>query len=156
MINSSSYLNRHTGDPRLNEIEQRLRKGTFLKGDERPLGRILEDDAMTVAALDMDLETITDMMGRLYEEGKRGLGDPVIIDDRYEVTVREDRGIIASPWGDHFAAPKAVIEAKNLTTGQKLRFSALSLHLLRHYGFFQGVGSPFRTEPRQLLDFFGT
>jgi len=135
-------------------IEEELRHGNYLRGDDRPLFRILEDDKAEVTRLGMDLDTITDKMRRLFEEGRKGFGDPVVVDEVYEVAVFEYRGIIVSPWLDHHAAPKAVVDTRNLKTGRRLRFSLLSLHLIRNYSFFQGKGSPFRINPRSLHEFF--
>jgi len=154
MTSSDESPSTHTGDPQLAKIEKRLRRGNYLKGDDRPLAKILEEDASEVARLGMDLDQITSKMKRFYDMGRKALGDPVIVDENFEVTVREDRGILASPWGDHFAAPKAMVSATNLNTGKTLEFTILGWHLIRTHGFFQGRGSPFRIEPSQLDDFF--
>lgn len=154
MTSSSKRESQYTGDPRLALIEKELRRGNYLRGDERPLIRILQDDKAVVDHLGMDIQTITDKMKRLFEEGRKGLGDPVVVDETYEVTVLEYRGRVASPWRDQHAEPKAVVEARNLRTGQRLKFSPLSLYLIRNYGFFQGKGSPFRINPRSLYEFF--
>jgi hypothetical protein len=135
-------------------IEEELRHGNYLRGDERPLQRIIDDDEAEVVRLGMDLVTITDKMKRLFEEGRKGFGDPVVVDEAYEVIVFEYRGSLPCPWMDQHAVPKAVVEARNLKTGQRVRFSLLSLHLIRNYGFFQGKGSPFRIDPSLLHDFF--
>jgi hypothetical protein len=144
----------HTGDPYLAEIEGSLRHGNYFRGDERTLARILEDDAEEVSWLGMDLEEIGARMKRLYKEGRHGLGDPVTVDGTSEVVVSEARGILACPFRDHFASPKAIVEATNLRTGRTLRFSVLGWHLIQEHGFFQGTGNPFRIEPRDLHDFF--
>ena len=154
MTNSSEPPEQHTGDPYLAEIERSLRHGNYLREDERTLARILEDDAEEVSRLGMDLEEIGDRMKKLYEEGQRGLGDPVTVDGTFEVVVIEARGILACPFRDHFPSPKVIVEAANLKTGRTLRFSVLGWHLIQEHGFFQGKGSPFRIEPRDLYDFF--
>lgn len=154
MTSSSEQDSRHTGDPRMARIEEHLRRGNYLRGDERPLQRILDDDEAAVTRLGMDLEALADKMQRLFEEGRKGFGDPVVVDEAYEVTVLEYRGTTPSPWTDQHAIPKAVVEARNLRTGRRLRFSLVSLHLIRNYSFFQGKGSPFRLEPRELYEFF--
>lgn len=138
----------------LEEIEKELRAGNYLKDDDRPLKRIMEDDAREVAVLDLDLDLITSRMEKLYEEGRKGLGDPVNVEDTFRVVVREDRGIIACPWFDHFASPKAIVEVENIKTGERLTYSVLALHMIRNHCFFQGKGSPFRIEPAELHDFF--
>ena len=144
----------HTGDPRTAEIEKELRRWKYLKGDDRPLARIIEEDMAEVTHLDMDLEEITARMKHLYDEGRTGFSDAVRVDDTYEVSVREDRGIIPCPFGDHYPSPKAIVQATNLKTGKKLTFSILAWHLIQAHNFFQGKGSPFRIEPRNLHDFF--
>lgn len=154
MTSSSEHDSRHTGDPRMARIEEQLRHGNYLRGDERPLQRILDDDEAEIVHLGMDLEAVTDKMRHLFEQGRKALGDSVVVDDAYEVTVLEYRGTTPSPWMDQYSSPKAVVEARNVRTGRTLRFSLLSLHLIRNYGFFQGKGSPFRIEPRDLYEFF--
>ncbi len=154
MTSSDESASTHTGDPRLAEIEKRLHRGNYLRGDDRPLARILEEDAAEVTRLEMDLEDVTSKMKRLYDLGRKGLGDTVIVDVIFEVSVREERGILAGPWGDQFAAPKATVTAVNLRNGKTLTFSVLGWHLIRSHGFFQGMGSPFRIEPKELHDFF--
>ena len=154
MTSSSEHDSRHTGDPRMARIEEQLHHGNYLRGDDRPLQRILDDDEAEVVRLGLDIEAVTDQMRGLFEQGRKALGDPIMVDDAYEVTVHEYRGTTPSPWMDHYSSPKAVVEARNLRTGRTLRFSLLSLHLIRNYGFFQGKGSPFRIEPRDLYEFF--
>jgi hypothetical protein len=47
-----------------------------------------------------------------------------------------------------------MVEAVNLKTGKRLRFTVLGWHLIQAHGFFQGKGSPFRIEPVDLNEFF--
>ncbi len=156
MTNSpDEAVNRHTGDPELVAIEKRLRKGTYLKDDERPLARILEDDAAEANRLGLDVEAAGRLLRRLYEEGRKGFGDPVIVDDEFEVSVREDRGFLACPFGDRYPGRKAIIYAKNLTNGRTITYSVLACHLIEAHGFFQGQGSPWRVEPKDVHEFMG-
>ena len=154
MTSSHDEGSQHTGDPRIAAIEKELRRWKYLKGDDRPLARIIEDDMAEVNRLGIDLEEITARMKRLYDEGRTGFGDAVIVDDTFEVRVREDRGMLACPFHDHHPSAKAVVDALNLKTGNRLKFSILAWHLIEAHHFFQGKGSPFRIEPQQLHDFF--
>ena len=141
-------------DPNLFEIEEKLRKGNFYRGESRQLSRLIEDDMTMVSSLDMDVEFVTSEMDRLYREARNGFGDPVIVDGKYEVVVREDRGRLACPWGDRFFAPKIVVYAKNIKNGESISFSLLGIHMIRNHRFFQGKGSPFRIDPMALKQFF--
>lgn len=141
-------------DPKLFEIEEKLRQGNYLKDENRSLNRLLEDDAALIASLNMDMAFVISQLDMFYKEASEGLGEPVLLENSYEVLFREDRGKIACPWGDKFFAPKAVVYARNIKTGATLRFSVLGLHMLKRHGFFQGQGSPFRLEPKELKSFF--
>ncbi|MDQ1239514.1 MAG: hypothetical protein QG577_1700 [Thermodesulfobacteriota bacterium] len=143
-----------TADPVMAAIERELRKGNFFVGEERSLVQCLQDDAALVSRLGLDLMDITSRLKRYFEMGRAGLGDPVLVDGCVEVIVREDRGIMACPWGDHYAAPKAVVVARNIQTGTVITYSLLALHLVSAHGFFQGRHSPFRIDPFMLRDFF--
>jgi hypothetical protein len=154
MTNTTDRLSRLKRELSLEELEQELRRWNYLLGEDRPLAKLLQDDAAEVLRLGLDLREVTAKMERLYREGRRGLGAPVLVDDSFQVTVREDRGIIPCLWRDHFASPKAIIEAVNLKNGRTLTFSVLGWHLISAHGFFQGKGSPFRMEPRVLFEFF--
>jgi hypothetical protein len=141
-------------DPNLFETEENLRKGNFLRGESRQLARIIEEDLILVNRLDLDIESVTTEMNRLYRDAVKGLGDPVIVGGKYEVVVREDRGKAPCPWGDKFFAPKTIVYARNLENGRSITFSVLGMHMIRNHGFFQGTKSPFRIEPLALKEFF--
>jgi hypothetical protein len=154
MTNTSDRLSRRGRELSLEELEQELRRWNYLLDEDRSLAKLLQDDAAEVLRLGLDLRDVSAKMERLYREGRKGLGAPVLVDDIFQVTVREDRGIIPCLWRDHFASPKAIIEAVNLKNGRILTFSVLGWHLISAHGFFQGKGSPFRMEPRVLFEFF--
>ena len=141
-------------DPSMLETEQRLRQGNYMRGESRQLARLVEDDFALCSTLGLDLEFICSELDRLYQKAAEGLGDPVVVDGKYEVTLREDRGKTACPWGDRFFAPKATVVARNTRTGKVIVYSALGLHMMKIHGFFQGEGSPFRINPLDLKTFF--
>ena len=141
-------------DPSLFDTEEKLRKGNFLRGESRQLSLLLEDDMATVNNIDLDIEFVTNEMDRLYREAVKGFGDSMIVDGKYEVTVREDRGKLVCPWGDKFFAPKTMVYARNIKSGKSINYSILAMHMIRNHCFFQGSGSPFRIEPLELKEFF--
>ncbi|MFH0959109.1 MAG: hypothetical protein V1897_10445 [Pseudomonadota bacterium] len=141
-------------DPNLFDTEEKLRKGNFLRGESRQLSRLLEDDMATVNKIDLDIELVTNEMERLHREAVKGFGDSVIVDGKYEVTVREDRGKLVCPFGDKFFAPKTVVHAVNVKNGRSINYSILAMHMIRNHCFFQGSDSPFRIEPLELREFF--
>jgi hypothetical protein len=153
MTSLSDNEARHKEDPVLGPIERELRKGNFLIDDDRSLARIIEEDAAECSRLGIDLDSAYFTLERLLKDGRSGLGEPVIVDETFEVRVTEYRGALPCPWQDRFFAPKAVADAANLLSGVKLRFTPLGVHLAKEHGFFQGKGSPFRMEPAALKAF---
>ncbi len=141
-------------DPQLFETEEKLHQGNYMRGEARPLSRLLDDDKALVSSLDLDMDFVTNLLDRLYHEAGAGMGDTVLVDGKYEVSLREDRGKIACPWGDRYFAPKAVVLARNIKNNQEIKYSILGLHMIRRHGFFQGSGSPFRIDPKDLKSFF--
>jgi hypothetical protein len=122
----------------------------FLGSDTRPLAEILEDDQNTVNSLGLTHEQIAERMEYLTREGKRGLGTTVTVADRFEVRVDDVRGFLPCPWAHIGLHPKTNAYVKNVETGEELMWTALSIHLIREHGFYQGRGSPYRLEPAEL------
>ena len=141
-------------DPELFETEEKLIQGNYMRGESRGLSRLIDDDKALVSSLDLDMEIVTNLLDRLYHEACAGMGDPVQVDGKYEVSLREDRGKMACPWSDRYFAPKALVSARNIKNDRTIRFSVLGLHMIKQHGFFQGIGSPFRIEPQDLKSFF--
>jgi hypothetical protein len=142
--------------PELSQVEAKMDdigRGTFLGSDRRKLGEILEQDRLEVEALGFSHRAIADRLESLGRVAKEHMGDPVLLEDRYEVTAVEARGEIPCPWshpGGLF--PKSHVELRDRVGGDSLIWTDLSVHLIREHGFYQGVGSPYRIEPAQIRE----
>ena len=144
--------------PRLDLVEREMRRigmGTFLGSDSRRLAEILDDDHELINALDLTNEQIASRLEEITHAAKESLGDRLTVEDRYEVTAEEHRGMIPCPW-EHPRGLfyKSYVELWDKKSGETLIWSDLSIHLIREHGFFQGRGSPFRLEPRVLKRVF--
>jgi hypothetical protein len=144
--------------PNLDLVEREMRRigmGTFLGSDRRRLAEILDDDHASVNAIGLTNEQIASRLEGITHTAKKNLGDPLTLEDRYEVRAEEHRGMIPCPWehprGLFF---KSYVELRDKKSGEKLIWSDLSIHLIREHGFFQGKGSPFRLEPTVLKQVF--
>ena len=144
--------------PHLDLVEREMRRigmGTFLGSDPRRLAEILDHDRESVNALGLTNEQIASRLQEVTHVAKKNLGDPLTIEDRYEVRAEEHRGMIPCPWkhpqGLFF---KSYVELRDKKSGETLIWSDLSIHLIREHGFFQGKGSPFRLEPTVLKRIF--
>jgi hypothetical protein len=72
---------------------------------------------------------------------------------RFKVKAACFRGFQESPFDD---GTKANCEATviNVATGKKLTYSLLVPHMIERYGFYEGKGTPYRVDPRAVLEVF--
>lgn len=125
--------------------------GGFLGDDDRNVTDIIEADRETMVKIGLDLEQAVPTLRHLMEEGRKGLGDTITVDGKWEVRVNEARGFIPSPFGDGIFR-KVNLEINKKGSDKLLLLSELSLHMIEAQHFFQGKGSPFRIEPSDLLE----
>ena len=72
----------------------------FLGDDQRNIVDIIEADEEEFSRLGLDFDEVVKRLRQLLEEGRRGLGEPVTIENRWIVTTSEARGHLASPFED--------------------------------------------------------
>ena len=125
----------------------------FLGEDERPLVDIIAADEQEMAHQGITFEAAAARMRYLMEEGRKGLEEPVTVDDTWIVRVSEARGFLASPFEDGIFRKvncQVQLAPGGEPAGGEILFSELSLHLFDKYHFLEGRGSSFRNEPAQL------
>lgn len=145
--------------PRDKSIRDDLAEGQwsvegFLGSDTRTLEQIIRADAVTLQSLNVTAEALGQAMRRLTREGMAGLGDPVETRG-YEIMVDEWKGLILCPFKDQRRAAKRLTVVRRLSDNKEFRWSDLSIHLIEDHGFFQGIGSTYRIEPQEIIDFLG-
>jgi len=115
----------------------------FLGSDRRNLSTILDEDGQVMRRLDLDPKDVAARLRHFMDEGRRGLGEPVTVDEQWLVKTDEARGHLACPWEDGiYRKINVTVERKD--TGEKLFYTDLSVHLLEAHGFLEGRGSAFR------------
>lgn len=140
--------------PEYTKAQQNMQPGVitsdgFLGDDTRNIVDIIEADEEEFARLGLDFDHVVATLRNLLEAGRKGLGEPVTIDDRWVVTTSEARGHLASPFEDGiFRKVNALI--RNTADESELLVSDLSLHLIEKNHFLQGKGAPFRIEPDMI------
>jgi len=142
--------------PDIQKLEDLLRSSTivaggFLGDDQRPLPEIIEADTAAVARLGYTLDEIGARMSDITEKARAGQGMIVTVDDSLDALVDDNRGRIICPWPGEDSFLKTTTTVARSDTGVTLRWSDLSIHLIRVHGFFQGHGSPFRLDPELLV-----
>ena len=136
-------------DKKIQELMQpgRLTLEGMLGHDHRTFAEIIEADLSAVNRLGVARADIAERMRELALAGRAGLGTPVVVEDIYEVTVREDRGVLPCPFGHPDRYPKCAVHLKVLETGEELHWTALGAHMIEAHGFYAGHGARFRIDP---------
>lgn len=146
--------------PELDRVEQSMRPMRlcaegFLGKDPRKLIEILTEDQGTINSLGLSHGMIAQRLKAITERAKGGWGDPVVVEDKFEVEFQEARGKISCPWGHCGLYPKTHVKLKKRETGETLIWSDLSIHLIEEHGFYQGKGSPYRLDPPEVKQILG-
>lgn len=126
----------------------------FLGEDKRDLVQIIEEDEQMMNQLGLDFEKVALWMKKLLDAAIKGLGETVLVDDTWEVSIYEARGFIPCPFKDGIFR-KRLIHVKNVKNGAEINLSELSIHLFEKHHFLQGKGSVFRIEPSVLKQVLG-
>ena len=72
---------------------------------------------------------------------------------RFTVRVLFTAGSQASPFLDDTASG-AIARVENLDTGKKLEFALLVPYMIERYGFYEGTGTPYRVDPKKVVEVF--
>jgi hypothetical protein len=126
----------------------------FLGEDGRGIADIVAADEEEFARLGLTFDTVVAELGRLRDEGSRGLGEALTVDGKWIVMAGDARGVLPCPWNDG-VFHKNGIAVRRIDTGESLIYSDLSLHLLQTHHFCQGRAFPFRLEPSAIARVIG-
>jgi hypothetical protein len=121
----------------------------FLGDDDRFLVDIIEKDEEKMNELELEYDTVVKKMRYFMEEGRKGLGESVKVDNKWLVRVDEARGFLPCPFEDGIFR-KINVTITNLDINESLTYSDLVVHLLEKHHFHQGLGSFFRIEPKKI------
>lgn len=145
--------------PELDRVQARMQPGVltlngFLGSDGRRLADILAADGAVVHSHGVTHRQLAARLDELTRRGRDLMEGEVELDGTYAVRVRDDRGVMPSPWGDgNFG--KGEVEMRHLPSGKTFRWNELTLHLVRMHGFYGGHGSEYRLEPNDLIHILG-
>ena len=143
--------------PQMQKIQKNMQPGVltlsgFLGTDTRDLIEILEADAAEVRRLGATHRMIADKMQHFRDRGMEGLGEFIDVDPHFEVRVDSVRGGIPSPFGDAGLIRKTNTTVRNKALEREIIYTDVNIHLIGKHGFYEGRGSLFRLEPRELVE----
>ncbi len=143
--------------PQMKKIEANMQPGVitlsgFLGGDDRDLASIIEADNAVVMRQGLTHEQIAARMEELSKEGLKGLGEFIKIESGFEVKVDSVRGKLPCPFGHPGIFAKVNTTVRNIKLDREITYTLLNSHLIGEHGFYEGKDSPFRLEPRDLIE----
>lgn len=130
-----------------------LTKTGFLGDDKRKLVDIIQHDEELVKSFKLDFNLIINKLEYFLNEGKKGLGEPITVENKWIVKIDEARGFIPCPFEDGVFR-KININIKKIDNNLEIDYTSLSIHMIKAHHFFQGIGSEYRLEPGILKEIF--
>lgn len=141
--------------PNEQKVMERMAPGVFcnegfLGEDTRPLGEILDEDRSTLVGLGVSAGAIGEGLAKILDQAESAYGGTVEVSPAGQAVFHEAMGRIPCPFGDG-VFHKGQVEW-TLPDGRVFRFTPLSVHLVTAHGFFQGRGSRYRLDPKEIAD----
>ncbi|MCR4421560.1 MAG: hypothetical protein GYA61_04230 [Spirochaetales bacterium] len=138
------------------KVQQRMKKGVlvldgFLGNDKRNLIDIINEDNETVKRLGLTHIIIAEKLDEFREVGLKALEESVIYKDHFEIKAEIFRGKLPCPFGEKGIYQKSEITVINKKINEQIKYSDLSIHLIKEHGFYQGIGSPYRLDPKKVV-----
>ncbi len=131
----------------------------FLGPDERLLHVLAADNRYVVDELGLthqELAKHLHAMGTIaYWQSDQNpqAGEFIYHGRRFKVSLVITTGTQLSPFRDGTESGSNVV-VENLDNGQRLRYALLVPHMIERYGFYEGKATPYRVDPRQVVEVF--
>jgi hypothetical protein len=140
-------------DRKLQELlrSSRLVAGGFMGYDRRSVSEVIDADAVELSRLGFTKEQVAERMWQITKVAISGLGTWVPVSEDLEGKVDEAKGWLICPWPHKGQVAKRITVVKVIETSESIRWSDLNTHLIGEHGFFEGKGSNFRIEPKELI-----
>lgn len=148
------------------ELEKDMRPGAksevgtskgFLGAEEKLLDILAADNDYVVGELGLTHQELARHLHNLGAIGqwqlarKRDGEEFVYRGRRFEVKCKLARAYALSPFLDE-TKTNVYAELVNRETGKQLGYSLLVPHLIERYGFYEGKGTPYRVDPRRIVE----
>jgi hypothetical protein len=134
-----------------------LSRGGFIGKDEKLLGvlamdnrYVVEERKLTHQELGRHLRILGGIGLKLKAVAKKS--EPFLYHGRrFQVSVAVSRGSQPSPFEDDTKSG-ANATLFNLDNGKNLQYALLVPEMIERYGFYEGKGTPYRVDPRRILE----
>lgn len=125
----------------------------FLGTDERPVEEIIAADQAEVEAAGLTTRQLGEFLEEIHKAADQGWESTVsLYEGKITAHSLEVNGKIPCPFGCGAKCHKAVIEVN--FCGKKLQFTPLDAHMIQEHGFFEGKGSDYRLDPKDIIELY--
>lgn len=127
----------------------------FLGQKESLIDVLIADNTYVTEELGVSHQQLADPMRFVRDEWNQKRGDLTLelAGRRYKVTGQATRGMQPSPFEDK-TGTNLDITVVNLDNNSKIKFSGLLPDMIWRYGFYEGVQTPYRVDPRAIVEVF--
>jgi len=125
----------------------------FLGPNEKLLEVMAADNAYVVDELGLTHQELAKHLHALRDLGGFEPKDVVYQGRRFRVEVLFWKGSQWSPFLDDTRTSEDA-QVESLDNGKKLKYSCLVPFMIERYGFYEGKGTPYRVEPRDVIELF--
>jgi hypothetical protein len=136
------------------ELEKKMRpkalsKVGFLGVEENLLDVLAADNALVVDQMGL---THQDLAWHLRVLAAAGDNEALAYEGRkFKIAVGTAKNFIDSPFADG-TKTNTDVKLHNLDNGKKLQYSLLVPLMIERYGFYEGQDTPFRVDPKQVVE----
>jgi len=130
----------------------RLVAGGFMGADKRDVAAVITEDLGTLNRLGIDNKKLAERMLALTTLSKPVLGGWVSASENLRVKSEDYKGFLVCPWPHGGRFDKRITTVERSDIRKSISWSDLNMHLIAEHGFFEGAGSAYRLEPRELFE----
>lgn len=137
-------------------LEKDMRPGEsstkgFLGKDENLLDILAMDNDFVLDKLGLTHQELSRHLLLLAAIAEKGNKEIVYHGQGFKLKFVAFRGVVLSPFEDGTKTNKEV-EITNVKTGKTVKYSVLVPVMMERYGFYEGKGTPYRVDPRQIVE----
>jgi hypothetical protein len=119
--------------------------------DKRPLLEIVQSDMDELTKLGVTIGKLVERMKEITRKAIPSLGNWTKIDDTHQAKIFEVKGNVPCPWQHPSGFAKRITYVENTATQTSVKWTDLNIHLIEQHNFFEGKGSVYRVEPKEVI-----
>ena len=146
--------------PEFMKIQENMQPGIltahgFIGDDTRNIKEIIEEDNKNILSLDLSHSDIADRLQYFTDLAVMELGNSKLVDNDFIVLIDDHRRTLPCPFRDNYKAVKRNTRLENTKLGKTIYWSDLNIHMIREHGFYEGKGSFFRIDTKEIAEILG-